>query len=114
MKALQKAIHKKDKDVSKEKNEFEITRKELDLMLKQMKREIVDEKQEIDVQPKNTTSANRASSLGERISNDDQPNVEGQIHKYQNKVPNTLSARNENEMLGSRPQAKTQVNAHAY
>ena len=44
MKTLQKAIHKKDQNVSKEKNEFEITRKELDILLKQMKREIIDER----------------------------------------------------------------------
>lgn len=38
---------------------------------------------------------NRANSVGERISNDGNPQLQNQINKYQNKVPHTLSNRDQ-------------------
>ena len=42
MKKLQKAVHRKESDVSTEKNEFELNRKELEGMLKTLKKELDD------------------------------------------------------------------------
>ncbi len=40
MKKLQKAVHKKQPNVQKEKGDFEVTRKELEYLLKDLKKEI--------------------------------------------------------------------------
>ena len=40
MKKLQKAVHRREPNVSKEKNEFEETRRDLELRLREIKKEL--------------------------------------------------------------------------
>lgn len=65
MKKLQKAVHRKEVNVQKEKAEFENTRKDLETVLKSLKKEF-----EVMENAQNAGGGVRASSIG-RISNDD-------------------------------------------
>jgi len=75
MKRLQKAVHRKEANVSAEKQDFEESRRSLEALLKELKREI------------EALEDPHRSSL-----EIEQPRV--QINRYQNKAPQTLTGRN--------------------
>ncbi|CDW85154.1 UNKNOWN [Stylonychia lemnae] len=70
MKKLQKAVHKKEPNVQKEKSEFEESRKELEYMLRQMKKDldenITTKDDKLDMRPGSFVQTGRFNQIAER------------------------------------------------
>ena len=92
MKRLQKAVHRKETNVSQEKQDFEEARKDLELRLRDVKLEI----ESMSNPPQNEAGGEHMSNNLSEGARSSVPNgsVNAQVTRYQNKAPHTLTGRN--------------------